>query len=86
MTYIELQNQLQPKLDLANEQFAKIVNYINTNINMFESMNLKLHHAVALDLEKFPLCKKLQEKSNSFSLFDDFCEINYNLFVVVFKW
>lgn len=81
MTYIELQNQLQPKLDLANEQFAKIVNYINTNIDMFESMNLKLHHAVALDLEKFPLCKKYQEKSNTFSLFHDFCEINYNLFI-----
>lgn len=81
MTYIELQNQLQPKLDLANEQFAKVVNYIKENIEMFESMNLKLHHAVTLDLEKFPLCKKLQEKSNSFSLFDDFCEINYNIVI-----
>ena len=81
MTYIELQNQLQPKLDLANEQFAKVVNYIKENIEMFESMNLKLHHAVTLDLEKFPLCKKLQEKSNSFSLFHDFCEINYNIFI-----
>jgi hypothetical protein len=81
MTYIELQKALQPKLALANEQFAKVVNYINTNIDMFKSMNLKLHHAAFLDLEKFPLCKKLQEKSNSFSLFHDFCEINYELFI-----
>jgi hypothetical protein len=81
MNFKELQKALQQKLDLANEQFAKVVNYINTNISMFSSMNLKLHHAAALDLEKFPLCKKYQEKSNTFSLFHDFCEINYNLFV-----
>lgn len=85
MTYTELQQQLQQKLDLANGQFAKVVNYINENIDMFSSMNLKLHQAVALDLEKFPLCKKYQEKSNTFSLFNDFCEINYNLFVKVLK-
>lgn len=85
MTYIELQKALQPKLDLANEQFAKVVNYINENIDMFSSMNLKLHHAAALDLEKFPLCKKYQEKSNTFSLFNDFCEINYDIVIEYLK-
>lgn len=78
MTHIELKQKLQNKLNLANEQFTKVVNYINENIDMFESMNLKLYHAACLDLAKYPLCKKYQQE-NDYDLFQDFCNISYEM-------
>lgn len=80
MTHIEVQQKLQNKLDLANVEFTKVVNYIRENNCMFESMNLKLHYAATLDLAKYPLCKKYQQE-NDCNLFQDFCNISYDLFV-----
>ena len=81
MTHIELKQKLQNKLDLANVEFTKVVNYIKENIEMFESMNLKLHHAAVMDFSKYPLCQKYQEKYKDFDLFQDFCNINYDMVI-----
>jgi hypothetical protein len=85
MTHIELQNKLKAKLDLANVEFTKVVNYIKENISMFESMNLKLYYAAVMDFSKYPLCQKYQEKYKDFDLFQDFCNINYNMVIKVLK-
>lgn len=84
MTHIELQNKLKAKLDLANVEFTKVVNYINENIDMFESMNLKLHYAACLDFTKYPLCKKYAMENNC-DLFQDFCNINYEITIQELK-
>lgn len=67
----------------ANEEVKKVVDYLKENEEMFDMMDLKLHHASFYDYSKdFPLCYKSDENDkNGYTNFYIFCEDNYNMFV-----
>ena len=69
------------KLELANEQIAKVVDFLKENEEKWGYTDLKLHDVSMYDFEKdFPLCCE-NDTNNEYGYFDDFCNLQYNMFI-----
>ena len=77
----------EKRLELANEQVKKVVDYIKENEEMFGYMNLKLYDANYYSCDEmkkdFPLCYENETDMNEY--FSNFCEDNYNAFIEEMK-
>lgn len=63
------------KLEKANGELKRVLDFIEENIDAFSPMDLKLHEASFYDYsEDFPLCAEKKD------LFYDFCELEYETF------
>lgn len=76
---------LKEKIDKANKEIKKAVDYLKNHQEIFKAMDLKLYDAsyyfMSEEMRKdFPLAYKNNENSNGYDDFYYFCEDNYIFF------